>query len=209
MNVLRSLLVLAVALVAMGAAAQDLEVRFHWSECPPLGEYGLVMGSAVQYKVFVSRDGGPEEMAGATTDTFFTLVVPQGQDLKVRVQGVDSLGVASLKSQWSEPLDFGHDGAGVPQVAYLQPNYPNPFNPETTLSYQIPEDLPAGAPVNLAVYNVRGRQVDVLPVERDPGLHQVRWDGRDNRGEPVSSGIYLARLRVGTRVETRKMTLTK
>ncbi len=209
MRIIQSLLVLAAVLVAMGAAAQDLEIRFHWSECPPLGEYGLIMGPAVQYSVFVSRNGGQEELAGVTADTSFTLAVGRGEDVRVRVQGIDAQGVASLKSEWSEPLYFENSDLPLPRAAYLKPNYPNPFNPETTLRYLVPEDLPQGAPVALEVYNVKGQRVRALPIQADPGMHEVRWDGRDAQGNPAASGIYIARLMMGAMIETQKMTLTK
>ncbi len=193
----------------MGAAAQDLEVQFTWERCPQVGEYGLGMGPAVQYAVWASRNGNQEELVDTTTDTLYTMAVEPGTDVRVRVQGIDDQGTSSVKSDWSDPLYFESVGVGVPRPAYLKPNYPNPFNPETTLRYLVPEDLTPGTPLSLDVYNVRGQHVRRLPVERVPGLHNVRWDGRNAQGEPASSGLYLARLVVGTMVETGKMTLTK
>jgi len=203
------LLVLVAALVAMGAAAGDLEVEFHWRRCPSVAEFGQQMGPAVQYKVWESRNGGPLELAASTDDTFVVLAVPTGQDVRVKVQGVDADGVKSLMSDWSQPLYFEAKAAAPARPAYLKANYPNPFNPETTLRYLVPEDLPASAPLSLEIYDVRGRRVRALPVDRSGGMHDVRWNGRDQSGAPAGSGTYLVRMVVGSVVETGKMTLTK
>ncbi len=193
----------------MGAAAQGLEVQFQWDRSPQVGEYGMGMGPAVEYAVWVSRNGSPEELVATTADTLYTLPVEPGIDLRVRVQGVDDQGTASIMSEWSDSIYFEQAGVGIPRPAYLKPNFPNPFNPETTLRYLVPDDLSSGAPLSLEVYNVRGQRLQRLPVDRTPGMHDVRWNGRDESGQPAASGLYLARLVVGTMVETGKMTLAK
>ena len=90
----------------------------------------------------------------------------------------------------------------------LQPgalqNAPNPFNASTQISYQLPE---AGE-VSLVVYNLMGQQVRVLVQGyAAAGLHEVIWDGRNEDGQSVSSGIYLYRLESPDQVETRRMLL--
>ena len=71
--------------------------------------------------------------------------------------------------------------------------YPNPFNPETTISFSIPES----GDVELSVYNVKGQKVTTLVDSRlDSGNHSVSWQGKDSNGDSVSSGIYLYRLRI-------------
>jgi subtilisin family serine protease len=94
----------------------------------------------------------------------------------------------------------------VPGTYQLHPNYPNPFNPTTTIRY----DLPAAQDVKIVIYNVRGERVRVL-VDRHqaPGRHEAAWDGRNSRGESVASGVYLYRIVAGEFVRTRKMTLLK
>jgi hypothetical protein len=104
------------------------------------------------------------------------------------------------------------DGRGPTRVretlppTWLLPNYPNPFNPTTTISYQ----LAGRSHVRLIVYNVAGRAVRVLEnAERPGGYYEVVWDGRDNNGQVVASGIYFYRLTAGDFVQTRKMVLIK
>lgn len=85
-------------------------------------------------------------------------------------------------------------------------NYPNPFNPSTVITYQIP----ASREVTLKIYNLLGQEIRTL-VQGKPraGIHQVVWDGRNDAGSPVSAGIYLYRLQSGTYQSTKKMTLVK
>lgn len=94
----------------------------------------------------------------------------------------------------------------VAQFSLLQ-NAPNPFNPSTTIRYSIPRD---GLPVHLVVYNHRGQMIRQLVNEHQAsGWQQVVWDGRDEQGRPVSSGIYYYRLSIPSQTEIRKMVLLK
>lgn len=111
---------------------------------------------------------------------------------------------------------FRLDGAGpVTAVGDSPPNprrvglqvYPNPFNPGATVAYK----ARAGEHVRVAIYDVAGRLVRVL---HDGGVvstgrHEVVWDGRNNRGQSVASGVYLCRAEVGENLETKKMVLVK
>ena len=94
----------------------------------------------------------------------------------------------------------------LPHKFALENNYPNPFNPNTILEFS----LPTGEWVNLAIYNILGQRVRVLIDEfRLPGEHSIIWNGINDNGEGVSSGIYFARLAAGKNVATLKMTLLK
>ncbi len=101
--------------------------------------------------------------------------------------------------------------SSVPKRLVLEQNYPNPFNPTTTIRYQ----LPVAAQVELQIYDILGRPVRDLVNERQkPGYYEVQWDGTNDAGEPVSSGVYLYRLIVNQAsgkhiVKTQKMMLLK
>ena len=86
-------------------------------------------------------------------------------------------------------------------------NYPNPFNPVTTIVYQVPHP----GPVTLRIYDVSGRAVCNLldGTTVDEGQHSVLWDGTDGAGRPVESGIYFGRLQVGSEEEFRRLVLIK
>lgn len=94
----------------------------------------------------------------------------------------------------------------LPTVYRLAGNYPNPFNPKTTISF----DLPDAQFVRLAVFGADGRRVATLLDERmAAGRHSAVWDGRDDNGLPVASGVYFCRIEAGPLAETRKMLLMK
>ena len=94
----------------------------------------------------------------------------------------------------------------VPEVFTLSQNTPNPFNPSTAIAFT----LSRPEVVHLTVYDALGRAVAVLAAGNySVGSHTVRWDGRDGRGNAVSSGVYLYRLEAGGKTETRKMLLAR
>ena len=97
----------------------------------------------------------------------------------------------------------------LPDNFILGQNYPNPFNSATVIRFA----LPVGGDVDLAIYNLAGQQVAKL-VEgvREAGTYTVRWDGRDDSGRELASGVYLYQLRTGDgqqQVETRKLLLVR
>jgi len=94
----------------------------------------------------------------------------------------------------------------APTAYALSENYPNPFNPTTSIEFAIPT---AGS-VELVIYNINGQKVRTLVNEtKDAGLYKVIWDGKNELGETVSSGIYLYRLVSGNFTKMQKMTLLK
>ncbi|MBW7997474.1 MAG: hypothetical protein FVQ81_13045 [Candidatus Glassbacteria bacterium] len=103
-------------------------------------------------------------------------------------------------------------GTILPRQMTLQQNVPNPFNPSTTIGFFLPEndDGPAETRVRIEVYNLRGSRVALL-ADRSypPGLHRIQWEGVDDSGRELSSGVYFYRLRSSGRVLTRKMILLK
>lgn len=89
----------------------------------------------------------------------------------------------------------------------LNQNYPNPFNPDTTISFSVSH--PA-SPSSLKIFNLKGQLVKTLyDGHLEAGTHKLNWDGKDDSGRPVSSGIYLYRLVNGARSQTRKMILAQ
>ncbi len=94
----------------------------------------------------------------------------------------------------------------LPEEFTLEQNYPNPFNPETVIRYQLPQD----SQVKLSIYNVLGREIRTLVnANKEAGYHDATWDGRDNTGQQVASGVYLYRLRAGEFTEVKKLTLLR
>ena len=95
---------------------------------------------------------------------------------------------------------------GTPGEFALGPSYPNPFNAETVLLF----DLPAASDIRLSVYNLTGQRVaDLVSGLREAGRHRVSWDGRDGSGIPLASGVYLVRLSAGRWIGTEKLLLLR
>jgi len=97
-------------------------------------------------------------------------------------------------------------GTRLSRSPVLYQNYPNPFNPATTIRFSLPERSHA----ILAVYDTEGKLVRILlDATLGKGSHTVRWDATDDRGMPVSSGIYFYRLMAGGAVVTKKMVVAR
>jgi hypothetical protein len=115
----------------------------------------------------------------------------------------DSPVVASMGGTFSRTFD-----PAVARVYHdrLEQNFPNPFNPTTTLAFSIK----SAANVNLAIYDVAGRRVRELVNERmERGAYRLAWDGRNDNGTIVSSGVYFYKLVAGSFIDTKKMTILK
>jgi hypothetical protein len=93
-----------------------------------------------------------------------------------------------------------------PQRFSLEQNYPNPFNSEMVIRCT----LPVSGKVELALYNLAGQKVVALVAGvREAGAYALRWDGRDDSGRELATGVYLYRLQVGERKEVRKLLLLR
>jgi hypothetical protein len=94
----------------------------------------------------------------------------------------------------------------LPRDFTLSQNYPNPFNPQTVIEYALPRD----SRVQIVVYNVLGRKVKVLKDQwEEAGYRSVVWDGKDQKGEEVGTGIYFYKIQAESFVKTKKMVLLK
>jgi hypothetical protein len=123
-----------------------------------------------------------------------------------RVQFTDIHGnVSELSDEMHVPYAAPVPGAS-PVALRIYPCQPNPFNPRTTIKF----DLPESGPVRLSVFDVAGRLVRTLVDDNMPqGSHEAVWGGTDASGRDVGSGSYLARLEFGGRVETSRMGLVR
>lgn len=107
-------------------------------------------------------------------------------------------------------IPMGEAQAVVPKSFVLNQNYPNPFNSNTIIKFEISGTSGQAVPASLNVYNILGEKVKTLFDEaKYPGYHSVTWDGTNDRGEKIASGVYLYRLSTGKYSETKKMTLLK
>ncbi len=136
-----------------------------------------------------------------------------GQTIEIRFRFASD-GYVTGEGWYIDDIDLTFDAGGtsgleegeVPAVFALRQNVPNPFNPVTVISYQLPQ---AGH-VKLDVYNVAGKLVTTLVDEaQQPGLKSVTWDGTDAKGNKVASGVYLYRIEAGDDVAKKMMVLLK
>ncbi len=132
-----------------------------------------------------------------TTEASLTLTDPAFNTLKLKVtpNGTDGPFLSTGENYETFPAEFSLHG-----------NYPNPFNPVTTLRYS----LSNRANVTVSVYNLMGQQIfDLVNRYHDAGFHQVTWSGKDNVGNTVPSGVYFYRVTTKDESLTGKMLLMK
>jgi len=105
------------------------------------------------------------------------------------------------------PTEITDIGGEKPQSFRLEQNYPNPFNPNTIISYSLPQT----SGINIIIYNMLGQKIRSLVDElnQSAGTYTTQWDGRDDAGKQVPSGIYIYRMWVGEFVQSRKMMLLR
>lgn len=162
-----------------------------------------------------ARDG---YFAVATADLSRRSIARVGDSLEVTV--TDTTGeIASEKFDFTitpnalttAVLPVRLDGVGTPKETLLLQNYPNPFNPETWIPYYLSED----APVSLSIYDMTGQRIRTLSLGFQlAGFYQNRsraayWDGRNDLGEQVSSGVYFYQLSTPSSRQMRRMVIVK
>ncbi|RLF57197.1 MAG: hypothetical protein DRN27_08225, partial [Thermoplasmata archaeon] len=168
-----------------------------------------VQDSAVQILVYsdnANRDPIP-----------FTFEVTTGRGSSIPIKSYNSLNlwtgeyenrlIISGRQEYSV-VKFGEQPE--PEItintAKLSGNYPNPFNPTTTISFSLPNEQN----IELTIYNIKGQKVKKLySGTADKGDHSIVWEGKDMTEKPVSSGLYFYKLRTNSNVLTRKMIMMK
>jgi hypothetical protein len=122
--------------------------------------------------------------------------------------------VSNVMTSFGEGPTLVGDGdpagdVGLPRAFSLSQNYPNPFNPSTTISFAIPTGMEL-VPTRVTIYDVRGRLVKrIMDEEKTPGYYRVHWNGQDERGVTVSSGVYIYTITAGDYRSSRKMVVVR
>lgn len=163
-------------------------------------EYGTKSGAMPDGAAWFHGDGQNESITvEAPADGYYCLAV-----WKVGTTDLAKAGTYNIRTFTGfTPVE---DDPSLPQLTRLTGAHPNPFNPQTTLSF----DLAKSGPVELNIYNVQGALITTLVSENmGPGRHTVIWDGTDRRGQRVSSDVYLARLVTAEAKEMKKLVLLK
>ncbi len=164
---------------------------------------------------------GPSNEIFTASDRDVFVLPENGPSWLLLNEGLTSTSVKGFAS--SDHLIFAATGAGVfrglsqitsvdsdpatlPQVFSLEQNHPNPFNPETEIRFRLPETTF----IELRIFNTLGQEIRTLASGNfQAGFHQVRWDSKDNDGNPVASGIYLYELTSNNFRQVNKMSLVR
>ena len=162
----------------------------------PIGSVGFTT-----YRVY--RNG--EMLAEITSTLYVDLAVPPGTYIYY-VTAMYGTHESIPSNEVEVVIGVESDSNLLPAVTKLGGNYPNPFNPTTEISYAMSN---AGH-IMIDIYNVKGELVKTL-VNREvaTGNHSIIWNGENNSGKPVTSGLYLYKMKTGTYVSTKKMILLK
>ena len=176
-----------------------------------VGDNGGAAGYFAMMSVYRDAPGDPDEGARCGDEIAFRIndlpaEVTRGGPVIWTGNGATydiSLNVPNLATAIAfrqQPEDAGT------QALVLRPNYPNPFNSMTTISYQLGRE----EEVVLSVHSVAGQRIVTLASGwRKAGTHTLRWDGRDAGGRELAGGVYLYRVQAGAQVETRRLLLLR
>jgi hypothetical protein len=131
-----------------------------------------------------------------------TVHLSNGETVTIPLDDIQRIEFVNIPTGVEDPGDPGY-ALGIFQ---LLPNYPNPFNPRTTIEYEIPDV----ADVTVRIYDLRGALVsELLHETQAAGPHRVTWDGTDTKRAPVSSGVYFCAVQCGERALSQKLILVK
>jgi hypothetical protein len=206
----------------------DAEIRQHAFSFPSLDRYlqftnrGLseirITLNGKSFKLFTDPNRARQEINAyvipsqgiVTFDLQPYLRAEAENDILIAFEGPAGAGADFALMDISQSVDYVLELESIPAEFLLAQNYPNPFNPSTNIRFDIPERLSDGVRVQLRIYNVLGEIVRTLVDEtRFAGRHVAQWDGRDERGEVVATGIYIYQFVAGHYKETRRMILQK
>jgi hypothetical protein len=182
-----------------------------------------VYGDSINYLVYAKVGVYPAEEIYDTTVTSVSITyqeilegVFEGTPVNaatVKFQVIAKNGAYSKKISGDDRVLFVNryeylstEGEAVPVEFALHENYPNPFNPTTTLRF----DLPKVSDITLTIYNMLGQKVRTFNYQNtSAGYHSVKWNATNDYGDPVGAGVYLYQLQTKDFVKTRKMVLLK
>ena len=164
--------------------------------CDPVGYGTPDMLPPIFLGIYAPPNGYYAGSLNGTT-AFLAFIVAQMPDDQQQI----------LIGNWMNTVSIDNDVDGLPLEFTLHQNYPNPFNPTTTLSFAIPMD----SKVDLVVYNLLGQEVTRIFDHKlmRAGAHEIVWDGKDNFGNPVGTGLYVYRLNAADKSAVQKMMLLK
>ncbi len=199
----------------LDASIQSIPIKFQWQKASSIH---INFPWEIEYTLYIdeSQDfNDPEIFSGIYDTTFVVTELAFGityfwKVLAKNIEG-DSLWSSETFGFFVSPdaTQITHDPVINVQEFELFSNYPNPFNPETTIRYSLPADQ-SSYRVIIKIYDVLGQLVvNLREKQQRPGLYQLTWDGRNPAGQAVPSGVYFLTLEAGNFKATQKMLLVK
>lgn len=205
---------LPVELTAFSATPEADKIVLKWTTQSEVNNLGFEVYRSGEetgaYAMIASFENTPALQGGGNSNTareytYEDAILSNGGTYWYQIADVDYQGVRTFHGPVSaQAPDL------IPEAYALRPNYPNPFNPETTIRFEVPADPASNGKIALAIYNNLGMVVRTLVSGSvQPGIHTVKWDGRNDRGDQMASGVYFLRLQAGSFVQTQKMLLVR
>ncbi len=205
---------LPVDLTAFTAVAEADKIVLKWTTQSEVNNLGFEVYRSGEetgaYAMIASFENTPALQGGGNSNTareytYEDAIISNGGTYWYQIADVDYQGVRTFHGPVSaQAPDL------IPEAYALRPNYPNPFNPETTIRFEVPADPASNGKIALTIYNNLGMVVRILVSGSvQPGIHTVKWDGRNDRGDQMASGVYFLRLQAGSFVQTQKMLLIR
>ncbi len=174
--------------------------RVTYSNAPGTPFPGITNGGGVQLGRRYYQYVHPSSVSATGVPTFpasYTLATMQWAPSVLTVENPPDL---------DTPTGVTDKTSDVPDQYQLNQNYPNPFNPSTVVTYT----LPASGRVTIDVYNILGQKVaSLFNGQQVAGVHSIAWNAENDRGQKLSSGVYLLKMQAGTFSQARKMVLAK
>ncbi len=201
---------IAVHLISFDAVIDGDEVRLSWQTAEEINQAGYNIlrskGKNGTYRK-INKNMIFAKGQGVTLTEYNYLDKPDNAGpLFYKLEGISLDGASEYFGPIEAHFLSDVEMNGLPKTFALHGNYPNPFNPSTTIRY----DLAGSVDVSLVLYDVTGRRVKSLVDEKQPaGRYFIEWDGRDDLHSPVASGVYIVSLTAGEHTFKRKITLVR
>ena len=201
---------LPVELSAFSAAGKGQTVVLEWTTESESDNLGYILErrlkdetnwtTVADYKSH-SALAGQGTTSNQTKYTFTDKNIVTGNSYVYRLSDVNIQGEVNVCASTSVQLTT------LPQQTTLLNSYPNPFNPETTINYQLSDDVD----VTLSVIDITGRTITTIVQNehQSAGIYDVAWNGNTHNGQPAPSGMYLLMLKAGNTIKTQKVTLLR
>ena len=179
---------------------------FYGNECRGIGD-AVFVPSLNKYRIFMMMYSN-SPINDTLQFKYFNRITKKDMLLneKIRFAMNDNLGTTTNPIQFTVSNSTGVGDEILPKVFALHQNYPNPFNPTTTIKYDLPQD----ASTTITIYSILGQEVKtVVNGFEKAGFKKVVWDGTNDLGNKVATGVYIYKIRAGKFTSNKKMIMLK